>query len=96
MKPWTPSCEGLVPKTDSFGRRITQLRDHLGMDAKRFAQETGLNVRQEQRFAIGQQSTRSDEPTIRGIALRFGVNPTWLGAGAACPKRMWPEWWTPE
>jgi transcriptional regulator with XRE-family HTH domain len=95
MRGWEPRCEGLVPAGDTLGYRITQLRERAGMTPKQFAEATGLNVRQVQRFAFGQKSTRSDEPGIRTIAGKFGVNPTWLGAGSACPARMWPEWWKP-
>lgn len=85
-----------VPESDTLGRRLSQVREHVGLDYKGMAQRTGLSVRQIKNLEGGlQRTTRAEMPSCDSIARTFNVQPAWLFGGSAVPRRLWPEWWTP-
>lgn len=95
MKPFKPSCPLAGFGGEDIAKRITALREHLGLERKEFSELTGLKIEQVRKLETGrQQSTRGD-PSVDQIARKCGVQPVWLYAGSNVPRRMWPDWWRP-
>jgi transcriptional regulator with XRE-family HTH domain len=79
---------------DTFGARLTALRNHVGLSREQFADETGLDKEQVRRFETkGQLATKNEFPSCDAVARRYGVQPAWLYAGSMIPPSMWPDWW---